>query len=96
MDAKQVAILNSLVTFAAEHIQGGLSEDEREVAQMVGRWALGVPQKTHDYKVVNFTVYGHTLEYVANLFAEMGWRVVGFHDLTLVLERPVGLTHPND
>lgn len=41
MTTQQVAILNSLVTFAAEHIPGGLSAEEREVAQIVGEWATG-------------------------------------------------------
>jgi hypothetical protein len=40
LTSKQLAILNSLVTFAAEHIPGGLSVDEQEVAQIVGGWAL--------------------------------------------------------
>jgi hypothetical protein len=40
LTSKQLAILNSLVTYAAEHIPGGLSEDEREVAQIVGGWTL--------------------------------------------------------
>ena len=40
MTPQQLAILNALVTFAAEHIPGGLSEDEREVAKIVGEWAL--------------------------------------------------------
>jgi len=39
MTQQQLAILNSLVTFAAEHIPGGLSEEERAVAQIVGGWA---------------------------------------------------------
>lgn len=40
MDARQLSILNALVTYAAEHMPGGLSADEREVAQIVGRWCL--------------------------------------------------------
>lgn len=40
MTPRQLAILNSLVTFAAENIPGGLAVDEREIAQIVGRWAL--------------------------------------------------------
>lgn len=40
MTPNQASILNALVTFAAEHIPGGLSPQEREVAQMVGRRAL--------------------------------------------------------
>jgi hypothetical protein len=38
--SKQLSILNSLVTFAAENIPGGLSEDEREVARIVGAACL--------------------------------------------------------
>lgn len=52
--------------------------------------------KTYNYKVINYTAYGPRLQDICNQFAEMGWRVVGINDLTLVLERPVGLTHPND
>lgn len=37
---QQIGILNSLVTFAAEHVPGGLSDDEREVARIVGKVAL--------------------------------------------------------
>lgn len=40
LNSQQLSILNALVTFSAEHIPGGLSEDEREVAQIVGGWAL--------------------------------------------------------
>lgn len=40
MTPQQLAILNSLVTYTAEHIPYGLSVDEREVAQIVGKWAL--------------------------------------------------------
>lgn len=40
MTPKQLGILNALVTFAAENIPGGLSDDEREVAQIVGAAAL--------------------------------------------------------
>lgn len=38
MTSQQKAILNALVTFAAENVPGGLSDDEREVAQIVGAW----------------------------------------------------------
>lgn len=58
--------------------------------------------KTHDYKVVNST-YHTTIEESANWWAEHGWRVVGVisdtrpgHAISLVLERPVGVTHPDD
>ena len=40
MTTQQLAILNALVTYAAENIPAGLSEDEREVAKIVGKWAL--------------------------------------------------------
>lgn len=40
MTQQQIAILNSLVTYAAENIPGGLSEDEREVAKIAGDWAF--------------------------------------------------------
>lgn len=36
---RDFAILNALVTFAAENIPGGLTEEERRVAQAVGRIA---------------------------------------------------------
>ena len=44
MTPQQLNILNALVTFAAEHIPGGLSDDEREVAKIVGQMALNPPQ----------------------------------------------------
>lgn len=40
MTAEELSILNALVTFAAENIPGGLSDDERAVAKVVGRWAI--------------------------------------------------------
>lgn len=40
MTSKQLVILNSLVTFAAENVPGGLSPEEREVARIVGAAAL--------------------------------------------------------
>lgn len=40
MTPQQLAILNALVTFAAENVPGGLSEDEQEVARIVGAAAL--------------------------------------------------------
>lgn len=44
LDSRQVSTLNALVTFAAEHVPGGLSADEQEVARTVGDWALrGAP-----------------------------------------------------
>lgn len=101
MTARQVAILNSLVTFAAENIR--LSEEEREVAKIVGQWALLGGRKTHDYKTVNSTLNGGTFAEVCNYWAEMGWRVVGVISDTrsgyahsIVLERPIGVTHPDD
>lgn len=44
MTYRELAILNSLVTYAAEHVSGGLTMEEQEVARIVGRWVLdGVP-----------------------------------------------------
>lgn len=40
MTTQQLAILNSLVTFAAEHIPGGLPKEEQEVVRIVGQWAI--------------------------------------------------------
>lgn len=104
MNKEQLAILNSLVTYAAEHVPGGLSDEEREVAQIVGRWALpGNVGKTHNYIQINPTLYGVNIEEVCNLFADMGWRTVAVISDTrpgythaLILERPVGITHPGD
>lgn len=58
--------------------------------------------KTHNYKVINTSLYGNA-EDAANWWAQMGWRVVGglgaqgpsYAD-KLILERPVGVTHPDD
>lgn len=44
MNTRDIAILNSLVTYAAENIPGGLKSNEQRVAQAVGAWVLdGVP-----------------------------------------------------
>jgi hypothetical protein len=44
MTQKDLGTLNSLVTFAAENIPGGLNHDEEVVAKVVGIWAFdGVP-----------------------------------------------------
>jgi hypothetical protein len=40
MTSQQLAILNSLVTYAAENVPGGLSPEEQEVARIVGAAAL--------------------------------------------------------
>jgi hypothetical protein len=37
---QQIAVLNSLVTFAAENMPGGLSAEERAVARIVGGWTV--------------------------------------------------------
>lgn len=37
---EQQGILNSLVTYAAENVPGGLSDREQVVARIVGEWAL--------------------------------------------------------
>jgi hypothetical protein len=44
MTSREVTILNSLVTFAAENMPGELDPVESEVAKIVGTWALdGIP-----------------------------------------------------
>lgn len=78
MTAKQLAILNSLITFAAENIPGGLKEDEREVAQIVGAALLEPtlkPAKEYDYRFVNASI-GGGMEEIVNRWAEQGWRLV--------------------
>jgi hypothetical protein len=40
MTDRQLAVLNSLVTYAAENIPGGLNDEEREVAKIVGMAAI--------------------------------------------------------
>lgn len=40
MNAQQLSVLNALVTYSAENIPNGLRDDEREVAKLVGRWAI--------------------------------------------------------
>jgi len=60
MTSEQLAILNSLVTYAAENIPGGLSVDEREVAKIVGRWALN--GKMDGQKIFRPVFAGHTDE----------------------------------
>lgn len=44
MDRRDIGILNSLVTYAAENVPGGLNSDERAIARIVGIWvADGIP-----------------------------------------------------
>lgn len=50
MDEKQLNILNAMVTYAAENIPGGLTQDELEVAQIVGRWAFHGKQDNQEHK----------------------------------------------
>lgn len=40
MTSRQLAILNSLVTYAAENVPGGLTNEEQEVAKIVGTAVL--------------------------------------------------------
>jgi hypothetical protein len=68
MTSQQLSILNALVTFAAENVPGGLSADEREVAQIVGRWALEGPSpvrssgKIQSLPVREFREFGYLQE----------------------------------
>lgn len=98
MNPKQLSILNSLVTFAAENVPGGLSPEETDVARLVGEWVRGlVPRDENlifNYKLVNAST-GKTMEDVANQWAKHGWRVVGVVSDTrsgyahsFVLEKP--------
>lgn len=105
MTSKQLGILNALVTYAAENIPGGLSEDEQEVARIVGAAALigaELGSQDYNYKVVNVTDKP-TVAATANDWGSRGWRVVGVISDTrpgyahsLMLERPVGVSHPDD
>lgn len=100
MNTKQLGILNSLVTFAAENVPGGLSPEETDVARLVGGWARGwiAPEEDQvfEYKVVKAAT-GRTMEDVANQWAKHGWRVVGVVGGSttgggnqFILERPKG------
>lgn len=40
MNPQQLGILNAMVTYMVENVPGGPSEDELEVARIVGRWVL--------------------------------------------------------
>lgn len=102
MDPKQILVLNSLVTFAVETIPGGPSEKELEVAKIVGTWALASGIRTHNYTVIN-TSHHNTIAEAANSWADRGWRVVAAigargagYATALILERPVGISHPDD
>lgn len=44
MNQQDLSTLNSLVTYAAENIPGGLNTDEQAIARIVGIWTIdGVP-----------------------------------------------------
>lgn len=63
MTSEQLGILNALVTYAAEHIPGGLSVDEREVAKIVGGWALnGRVTETIDNRIWAQPVFTGTVD----------------------------------
>lgn len=58
--------------------------------------------RTHNYLTVN-TSHHESVDKAANYWAEMGWRVVGAispykagYAISLVLERPVEISHPDD
>lgn len=60
-------------------------------------------EKTHNYKEVNASTLHKTITEAANHWANRGWRVVGVVSDTrpgyahsLILERPVGVSHPDD
>lgn len=111
MTTKQLLILNSLVTYAAENVPGGLSEDERQVARIVGAAALTGREPIHgeltnereyNYKVVDSPSY-NLVAATANEWADKGWRVVAAivrrgpeYGDRLILERPVDVSHPDD
>lgn len=104
MTSKQLGILNGLVTFAAENVPGGLSEDEQEVAKIVGAAALTGAGATREcnYRTVNASHYKNLAE-AANDMADRGWRVVAAissrgpsYAHELILERPVDVSHPDD
>lgn len=40
MNSRELSTLNSLVTYAAENIPGGLNSDEKAVARLVGMWVM--------------------------------------------------------
>jgi hypothetical protein len=101
MNQRQLSVLNAMVTFMVENVPGGPSGEESEVAQIVGSWVLH-GTKTHNYKIINASHYTSPEE-AANDCAERGWRVVGAisskgtgYAHQLILERPVGITHPDD
>lgn len=103
MTSKELGILNALVTFAAENVPGGLSEDERKVAMIVGRMASNTQgTKAYVYKEVNSSLLLGVAQ-TAESWSERGWRVVAVVSDTrsgyahsVVLERPVWMTHPDD
>ncbi len=99
MNQEQLAILNSLVTFAAENAPGGLKDREIEVAKIVGKWCREDAHKTHNYMVVDSD---YNLQETLDKWAERGWRLVTVISRSfgrwydLVLERPVEVTHSDD
>lgn len=102
MNHKQLGILNSLLTYTTENLPGGLTDEETEVVKIVAKWSLAEASKTHNYKIINPT-FSPSTEIACNAWAEMGWRVVGVisrerpgYSDSIILERPVGVSHPDD
>lgn len=88
MTRQQLSVLNSLVTFAAENIPGGLSEEEREVAKVVGAWVLDAkPSIVYEYKTENAS-YHPNIRTAANHWGENGWRLV-----TVISDTRPGYAH---
>jgi hypothetical protein len=79
--------------------RGYSGDDWREVARLPGQLEGDFIHQsvipTHEYKTINFT-HHDTPENAANVWAQRGWRVVAIMKFTMLLERPIGLTHPDD
>lgn len=94
-------ILAAGVGLTLEQFENGIREWDQSTGLPYGVLIKDNP-KTHDYKAVNASLY-QSVEDAMNDFAERGWRVVSVnidtrpgHADQIFLERPIGVSHPDD
>lgn len=95
-------VLAASLDLTLEQFENGIREWDQSIGLPYGVLIKGDDLKTHDFIVVNVSIY-KDVEDAANIWAKRGWRVVsvnidarqGYAD-QIFLERPVGISHPDD